>query len=165
MGKFDEKVAIVTGGTRGIGREIAVRLAEEGAVVVVNYSRSEADAVDTLEDLRGYNGLGEVMKCDMGDRDAVCAMVGGVVDTFGRIDILVNNAATGLSRPRGAIDSLPNHLHHTMEVNLFGPWFATQEAAKHMGAGGVIVNLLSLGSDRYLPNHAAVGISKGALQT
>jgi enoyl-[acyl-carrier protein] reductase III len=68
-----------------------------------------------------------------------------------------------LERPRGALDSLPKHLAHTLEVNVLGPWFCAQEAAKLMGDGGAIVNLLSPGSQRYLPRYAPVGVSKGAL--
>jgi enoyl-[acyl-carrier protein] reductase III len=95
----------------------------------------------------------------------VYALVETVAREFGRIDVLVNSAARGLERPRAAIDSLPKHLRHTMDVNLFGPWFAAQAAVKHMPEGGAIVNLLSPGSDRYLPKYAPVGVSKGALES
>jgi enoyl-[acyl-carrier protein] reductase III len=105
------------------------------------------------------------VQADVGDRDAVHAMVRTVAGEFGKVDVLVNSAARGLERPRAAIDSLPKHLHHTMDVNLFGPWFAAQEAVKHMPDGGAIVNLLSPGSDRYLPKYAPVGVSKGALES
>ena len=74
-------------------------------------------------------------------------------------------AARGLERPRAAIDSLPKHLHHTMDVNVFGPWFAAQAAVKYMTGGGAIINMLSPGSDRYLPKYAPVGVSKGALES
>jgi enoyl-[acyl-carrier protein] reductase III len=75
----------------------------------------------------------------------------------------VNSAARGLERPRGAVDSMPKHLLHTLEVNVLGPWFCSQEAAKLMPDGGSIVNLLSPGAQRYLPRYAPVGVSKGAL--
>jgi enoyl-[acyl-carrier protein] reductase III len=165
MGEFEGKVALVTGGTRGIGKAIALRLARDGADVVINYSRSAADAGATAEELRALGVRAEALQCDVGDRDAVFAMVQQAVERFARIDILVNSAARGLERPRPAIESLPKHLRHTMDVNLFGPWFATQAAAKHMPSGGAVINLLSPGSDRYLPRYAPVGVSKGALES
>jgi len=77
--------------------------------------------------------------------------------------VLVNSAARGLERPRGAVDSMPKHLKHSLDVNLFGPWFCSQEAARLMGDEGAIVNLLSPGAERYMPRYAPVGVSKGAL--
>jgi enoyl-[acyl-carrier protein] reductase III len=83
------------------------------------------------------------------------------------IDILVNSAARGLERPRNAMASLPNHLRQTFETNVLGPWFAAKEAAPLMEArgGGSIVNLTSLGAKRYTPGYAAVGVTKGSLDT
>lgn len=166
MGKaFEGKVVLVTGGTRGIGRAIALRFAGEGADVAVNYSRNREHAEAVADEIRALGVRALAVQADVGHRDAVHAMVGAVAQEFGRIDVLVNSAARGLERPRAAIESLPKHLHHTMDVNLFGPWFAAQEAVKHMPAGGAIVNMLSPGSDRYLPKYAPVGVSKGALES
>ena len=161
----DRRVALVTGGTRGIGRAIALRLARDGADVAINYSRSRDDAEATADEIRAVGVRALAVQADAGDRDAVFAMVASVVEAFGRIDVLVNSAARGLERPRAAIDSLPKHLHHTMDVNVFGPWFAAQAAVKHMPEGGAIINMLSPGSDRYLPKYAPVGVSKGALES
>lgn len=158
-------VALVTGGTRGIGKAIAVRLARAGADVAINYSRSKEHADAAVSELRALGVQAEALQCDVGDRDAVFAMVKAVAARFGRLDTLVNSAARGLERPRAAIDSLPKHLRHTMDVNVFGPWFAAQAAAPLMTEGGAIINLLSPGSDRYLPKYAPVGVSKGALES
>jgi enoyl-[acyl-carrier protein] reductase III len=160
---FAGKVALITGGTRGIGRAIALKLAAAGAHVAVNYSRNEEHAQAAVRDIQALGVEAEAYRCDIGDRDAVFAMVDAVAQRFGRLDVLVNSAARGLERPRPAIDSLPKHLHHTMDVNVFGPWFASQAAAKHMGEGASIINLLSPGADRYLPKYAPVGVTKGAL--
>ena len=165
MGGASARVALVTGGTRGIGKAIALRLARDVGAIGVNYSRNQAHADAVVEELRALGVEAAAWKCDIGDRDAVFEMVGGVAERFGRIDVLVNSAARGLERPRAAIDSLPKHLRHTMDVNLFGPWFATQAAAPHMREGGAVINLLSPGSDRYLPKYAPVGVSKGALES
>jgi len=159
------KVALVTGGTRGIGKAIALKLAREGADVAINYSRSKEHADAAVAELRALGVQAEAYQCDIADRDAVFAVVEAVGERFGRIDVLVNSAARGLERPRAAIDSLPKHLRHTMDVNVFGPWFATQAVLKYMTEGGAIINLLSPGSHRYLPKYAPVGVSKGALES
>ncbi len=165
MGQFDGKVALVTGGTRGIGKAIALRLARDGANVAINYSRSKESAEAAVTELQTLGVEAFALQCDVGDREAVFEMVKQVGERFGRIDVLVNSAARGLERPRAAIDSLPKHLHHTMDVNVFGPWFAAQAAVKYMAEGSAIINMLSPGSDRYLPKYAPVGVSKGALES
>ncbi len=165
MSIFSGKVALVTGGTRGIGFAIARKLAGEGAGVAINYSRSKESADAAVAELRALGVPAEAYQCDIGDREALFAMVQAVGERFGRIDVLVNSAARGLERPRAAIDSLPRHLKHTMDVNVFGPWFATQAALKHMREGGAIINLTSPGAGRYLPKYAPVGVSKGALES
>lgn len=159
------RLALITGGTRGIGKAIAMKLARGGADIAINYSRSKEDADAAVAELRALGVQSEAYQCDIGDRDAVFAMVDAVGKRFGHIDVLVNSAARGLERPRAAIDSLPKHLRHTMDVNVFGPWFATQAVVKYMTEGGAIVNMLSPGSDRYLPKYAPVGVSKGALES
>jgi enoyl-[acyl-carrier protein] reductase III len=144
---------------------VALKFASEGADVAVNYSRSQEHADAVVGDIESLGRKALAVKCDIGDRDAVFTMVESVATRFGHIDVLVNSAARGLERPRPAMDSLPKHLRHTMDVNVFGPWFATQAAAKHMPAGGAVINLLSPGSDRYLPKYAPVAVSKGALES
>jgi enoyl-[acyl-carrier protein] reductase III len=162
-GRFNGRVALVTGGTRGIGKAIALTFAREGANVAVAYSRSKEHADGAVTELRALGVDADAYQCDVGDREAVFAMVEAVAGRFGRIDVLVNSAARGLERPRPAIESLPKHLRHTMDVNVFGPWFAAQAAVKHMREGSSIVNLMSPGAERYLPKYAPVGVSKGAL--
>ncbi len=160
---FAGKVALVTGGSRGIGRACALRFAKLGANVVVNYSRSAEDAEATVREVEAMGVRGIALRADMGDRDAIVALFAQLRDEFGRLDVLVNSAARGLERPRGALDSLPRHLKHSMDVNLFGPWFCSQEAARLMEEGSSIVNLQSPGAERYLPKYAPVAVSKGAL--
>ncbi|MEX2245535.1 MAG: SDR family oxidoreductase [Dehalococcoidia bacterium] len=159
------RVALITGGTRGIGKAIALRFARDSAGVAVNYSRSREDADAAVAELRALGVRAEAVQCDIGDREAVFAMVDGVAERFGRLDVLVNSAARGLERPRPALESLPKHLRHTFDVNVLGPWFAAQAAARHMHDGGAIVNMLSPGAHRYLPRYAPVGVSKGALES
>jgi len=163
------KRAVILGGSRGIGRAIALRLAAEGCHIVVNYARSaeaaEATAAACRE--RGVEGVAE--RADVGDSEQLHALferAAGLSEGWGGgVDIVVNNAARGLERPRPAIEQRPKHLHATMDVNLFGPWAASQYALPLMEArgGGSIVNLLSPGATRYMPDYAAVGVSKAAL--
>jgi enoyl-[acyl-carrier protein] reductase III len=162
---FAGKVALVTGGSRGIGRACSLKLAGLGADVVVNYSRNEEAAEATAADVRALGAQALAARADLGDRQAILALFETVRAKFGRVDLLVNSAARGLERPRGAVDSLPRHLRHTLDVNVLGPWFCAQEASKLMPDGGAIVNLLSPGAQRYLPRYAPVGVSKGALES
>ena len=153
----------MTGGSRGIGRACVLKLASLGADVVVNYSRSAKDAEAAAREAEALGVRALPLQADMGDRDAIVSMFGTVKKELRRLDVLVNSAARGLERPRGAIDSLPKHLKHTIDVNLFGPWFCAQEAAKLMADGGAMVNMLRPGAQRYLPRYAPVAVSKGAL--
>ena len=158
------KRAVVLGGSRGIGRAIALRLAAEGVHVLVNYARSTEAAEATAEDCRAAGVESEAVKADIGNAEALAALFKHV-EQWGGLDILVNNAARGLERPRPAIEQKPKHLRATMEVNLFAPWHASQAAVPMMEArgGGSIVNLLSPGSWHYMPDYSAVAVSKAAL--
>ncbi len=158
------KRAVVLGGSRGIGRAIALRLAAEGVHVLVNYSRSAEAAEATAEQCRAAGVQSEAVQADIGDAEALTALFRHV-EQWGGLDILVNNAARGLERPRPAIEQKPKHLRATMDVNLFAPWQASQAAVPLMEArgGGAIVNLLSPGSWHYMPDYSAVAVSKGAL--
>ncbi|RLT27746.1 MAG: SDR family oxidoreductase [Chloroflexi bacterium] len=158
------KRAVVLGGSRGIGRAIALRLAAEQVHVIVNYVRSSEAAEATAAECRALGVEAEAMRADVGDAGELSELFKAVGD-WGGIDILINNAARGLERPRPAIEQRPKHLHQTMDVNVFGPWSAVQDVVPMMEArgGGVVVNLLSPGAWNYMPDYAAVGVSKGAL--
>ncbi len=157
--------ALILGGSRGIGRAIALRLAVEGVDVIVNYARSAAAAEQTAAECRANGVTAEIVQGDVGDPAELAAVFDSI--EAGGLDILVNNAARGLERPRPAIEQRPKHLHRTMDVNLFGPWQAAQAAAALMESrgGGSIVNLLSPGAHHYMPDYSAVGVSKAALES
>lgn len=164
---FNGKVALVTGGTRGIGRAIARKLGSQGAEVIINYVRREADAERTVAEFAEEGIAATAFRANLGDLDDVHTLFQQVKERYDGLDILINSAARGLERPRNAIASLPNHLRQTFETNVLGPWFASKEAMPLMEArgGGAIVNLTSLGAQRYTPAYAAVGVTKGALDT
>ena len=164
---FEGKVALVTGGSRTIGKAIALKLGGLGAEVVVNYARREEDARRTVEELTELGASAVALQANLADVEDIHRLMVAVKERCGGLDILVNSAARGLERPRPAISSLPNHLRQTFDLNVLGPWFATKEAAPLMEArgGGSVVNMTSLGARRYMPNYAAVGVTKGALDS
>jgi enoyl-[acyl-carrier protein] reductase III len=165
---FEGKTALVTGGSRGIGRAVARKLAAGGADLIVNYAHNEDAANETVAALKALGVKATALRADMGDLDEVHQLFVRAKAVAGGLDVLVNSAARGLQRPRSAMKSLPNHLRQTFDVNVLGPWFAAKAAAPLMEGrpgGGAIVNLTSLGAQRYMPNYAAVGVTKGALDS
>lgn len=162
------KVALVTGSTSGIGLGIARALAAEGADIAMNGFGDPA-AIEALRAgiAREFAVRAAYFAADMGQPAQIGAMVRAAQAALGGVDILVNNAARGLERPRPAIEQRPMHLHATMDVNLFGPWTAIQQAVPLMErrGGGAVVNLLSPGAWQYMPGYSAVGVSKAALES
>jgi enoyl-[acyl-carrier protein] reductase III len=157
------KVALVTGGGRGIGRAIVLRLASLGADLVVNYLRNSEAAERTAEAARELGVRAEAVRGHVGDPERVAAMFETVSKLYGRLDILVNNAASGVIRP--ALDLEPRHWDWTLNINARGAWLCAREAARLMPSGGHIVNISSLGSGRVLRDYVAVGVSKAALES
>ena len=164
---LEGKLALVTGGSRGIGRAIADKLGSLGAELILNYVRREADAERAVAEMAELGVTAAAYRANMGDIEEVRLLFQQLNERYGGLDILINSAARGLERPRNAIASLPNHLRQTFETNVLGPWFAAKEAMPLMEArgGGSIINLTSLGARRYTPAYAAVGVTKGALDT
>ena len=166
------KRALVIGGSRGIGRAISIRLAREGVHVFSAYSRSDEAAIATVKECRALGVEAEASKVDVGRNEELRELFEQIAEwapdkSDSGLDILVNNAARGLERPRRALKQRPGHLHRSMDVNVFGPWTAVQLATPLMEArgGGVVVNLLSPGAEHYMSDYAAVGVSKGALNS
>lgn len=158
------KLALVTGGGRGIGRAVAVALAERGADVLVNYLRNGDAAEVTAEAVRALGRRAETIRAHVGDPEKVDRMFGEVSDRWGYLDILVNNAASGVIRPLRELE--PRHWDWTMDINARGPWLCAKAAAGLMaGRGGRIIGISSLGGGRVLPEYAAVGVSKAALES
>jgi enoyl-[acyl-carrier protein] reductase III len=141
------KRALVLGGSRGIGRAIALRLAREGSHLLLTYSRSREPAEATAEECRALGVEAEALRSDAGKPEELALLLDRVREGGG-LDILVNNAARGLERPRPAIEQRPGHLHRAMDVNLFGPWRAAQLAVPLLeeGGGGAIVSKAALES-------------------
>jgi enoyl-[acyl-carrier protein] reductase III len=156
------KIALITGGSRGIGKAIALELGQRGATVVINYLKNHDAAKATVEELEALGIKATRIKAHIGDEAAVESLIAKIEDQFGRLDILINNAASGVMRP--AADLSTKHWDWTMNINARGPWMLSVAAARLMPNGGRIINLSSPGASRVLPAYFAVGVSKAAIE-
>jgi enoyl-[acyl-carrier protein] reductase III len=157
-----QKVALVTGSSRGIGKATALRLAKEGYDLVINYARSKTGALETAAEIEALGRKALVVKANVGDVDKIKLLFETIKNEYGRLDVFVNNAASGVQRPLMELEE--SHWDWTMNINSKALLFCAQEAAKLMDQGGKIVSISSLGSIRYLENYTVVGVSKAALE-
>jgi NAD(P)-dependent dehydrogenase (short-subunit alcohol dehydrogenase family) len=156
------KSALVTGGARRIGREIALALAGAGADVAITYRQSEKEATRTVEELSAMGASASAFACDVRSEASVRAAVDGVMERFGRLDILVNNAAVFET---ASLDSLTlEQWDAVFETNTRGPFLVAREALPHLRAvRGRIVNIGSLGGLQAWASHGHYCSSKAAL--
>lgn len=157
------KVALVTGGSRGIGRAIAVRLAESGASVAINYLRQATRANEVVDEIGGIGGRALAVRANVADAEDIDAMFSKLRSEFGRLDILISNAASGVLRP--ALELTRRHWQWTMEINAGTLLPLARHAVDLMPGEGSIVAVSSLGAVRAIPNYTAVGASKAALES
>jgi NAD(P)-dependent dehydrogenase (short-subunit alcohol dehydrogenase family) len=156
------RVAIVTGGTRGIGRAIAEGLVLAGADVVVASRKADACA-DTVQALEALGGKAMGVPMHMGDLDALEQLVENTVDRFGRLDIVINNAANGMTQPLANLT--PEAWDKSFSVNLRGPVFLARAAYPHLAASrhAAILNVISVGAITYAPSMSMYSGAKAAL--
>jgi enoyl-[acyl-carrier protein] reductase III len=159
---FKDKVALITGGTRGLGRAIALTLARDGATIALNYRRDEDSANRTLAEIRALAPRSILLKADMEEDAQVRALVEGAGKALGRIDILVVNAAATAFKPLLAVK--PHNLTRTFNLSVGGFVAAVQETSKFMGDGGRILMISGVDSMRYLPRHGVLGAAKAAME-
>ena len=160
---FEGKAVLVTGGSRGIGKEIALELARRGADIAFNYIRSHAAAAETQSEIEALGVRCLRVRAHLGDSDKIRQLFAEVAANFGKLDVLVNNAASGVQRSASELEE--KHWDWTMNVNAKAPWLCAIEASKLMPNGGSIVNITSQGSQKVLPYYFSVGISKAALES
>jgi glucose 1-dehydrogenase len=172
--KLDGKVALVTGSSQGIGQAIAVRLASEGAQVVINYRSSPEGAEETLEKAKATGGACHLAGCpeagvsvqaDVSVIEDVRSLIQEGIDHFGQLDILVNNA--GIMRHAPFWEVTEKEYDQVMDVNLKGTFFAAQSMVRHLmetQRSGRIINISSVHEELPFPNFAAYCTSKGGMK-
>jgi NAD(P)-dependent dehydrogenase (short-subunit alcohol dehydrogenase family) len=161
--RLKDRVALVTGGSRGIGRGIALAFAREGAAVVVSYRQSEAQAEETVAEARRAGGRAVAVQADVANLDQHERLIAAAREHFGRLDVLVNNAGIGVREP--FLEAKPETWDHIFGVNLKGAYFLSQRVAQIMARGraGKIINISSVHDVKPMPNNSIYNISKAAL--
>lgn len=159
------KIAVVTGASKGIGRACALRLAKDGMTVVVNYSHSDAEAAKAVEEIEAAGGDAVAYKADVSDLDQVKEMFKFVSDTYGRVDVLVNNA--GIVRDEYLLMLTQENLDKCLDLNIKGYFYCAQQAALKMFSqkSGVIVNMSSVSSKMALAGQSVYSATKGAVNS
>jgi len=160
---LEGKLALVTGSGRGIGRAVALKLASQGADIIVNFFRRRDAAEQTARDVEALGVKAKVIRANVGDPAKIDEMFDTIGNNFGHLDILINNAASGVGR--AVMDLDVKAWEWTMNINARAVLLCAQRAAKLMeGRGGKIISISSLGSFLVLPTYTIVGVSKAALE-
>lgn len=164
MASFTDKIVLVTGSGRGIGREIALRFAREGAHVVVNFFRNREFAEETAQEIRQHGRQALVVKANVGDPDQLAHLYKEIERYFDGLDVLIHNAASGYNRP--ALQQKLRGWEWTLNINARSLLFGAQHAVPLMRrrGGGAIVAISSMGSTRVLEEYVVVGTAKAAIE-
>jgi glucose 1-dehydrogenase len=163
--RLKDKIALVTGSSQGIGRAIAVRFAQEGADVVINYNRTANGAEEALAEVEEAGRRGLIVQADLGKVEDIRRMVKTSVEHFGRLDVLVNNAGLETHAPFWEVTEAD--YDRVLDVNLKGVFFAAREMVRHLMATkrrGKIVNISSVHEELPFPNFTAYCASKGGVK-
>jgi 3-oxoacyl-[acyl-carrier protein] reductase len=163
MSKLVNKVALITGGSRGIGAAIAKRLAADGASVAITYAKDANAASAVVKAIERNGGKAVAIQADAADIKAVKAAVEKTVETFGRLDVLVNNAGTAI--PKTFEETTLEEMDRVIDINVRGVFVATQAALKHMKSGGRIIMIGSCVGERMMtPGLVPYSATKGAVK-
>jgi enoyl-[acyl-carrier protein] reductase III len=157
------KIALITGGSRGIGRAIALKLAEAGCDVAIVYHNSHAEAEAACQSMRDMGRTAKAIQADVGDPQSVAEAGTAFRGTFERVDFLVSNAAIGVLRP--ALELTLKHWRRCLEINALALNSLAQQVVPIMPKGGRMIALSSLGALRAIPHYAFIGASKAALES
>jgi len=161
--KLEGKIALITGGSRGIGAAIAKRLAADGANVAITYTKGADAAASVIKEIERTGGKAIAIQADAADAGAVKAAVEKTVATFGRLDVLVNNAGTAIPKPFE--ETTLEEMDRMIGINIRGVFVATQAAMKHMKSGGRIIMIGSCVGERMMtPGLVPYSATKGAVK-
>jgi len=161
-GRLAGKVAVITGGDSGIGRAVAIAFAREGADVLISYLSEHEDAKDTAKYVEDAGRKCVLVAGDLADRAHVKTIIPKAVEEFGRVDVLVNNAAFQMSHP--SLDEVSDEeWDHTLAVNLSAMFTLCKDAIPHMGPGASIINSSSVNSDMPSPDLAPYAMTKAGI--
>jgi 3-oxoacyl-[acyl-carrier protein] reductase len=163
MSKLAHKVAVVTGGSRGIGAMIAKRLASDGATLAITYSKDATAASSVVKEIEQSGGKAMSVQADAANPEAVKAAVEKIVSTYGRLDVLVNNAGTAI--PKLFEETTLEEMDRVININFRAIMITTQVALKHMNDGGRIITIGSCVGERTMtPGLVAYSATKGAVK-
>jgi len=163
MSKLAQKVALVTGGSRGIGAAIAKRLAADGASVAITFAKDATSAAAVVKAIEADGGKAIAIQADAADIPAIQSAVDQTVAAFGQLDILVNNAGTAIPKPFE--ETSLEEMDRMIDINLRGVFIATQAALKHIKTGGRIITIGSCVGERlFTPGLVAYAATKGAVK-
>jgi 3-oxoacyl-[acyl-carrier protein] reductase len=161
--KLEGKIALITGGSRGIGAAIAKRLAADGANVAITYTKGADAAASVVKEIERAGGKAIAIQADAADADAGKAAVEKTVATFGRLDVLVNNAGTAI--PKTFEETTLEEMDRVLDINVRGVFVATHAALKHMNKGGRIIMIGSAVGERAVaPGLVPYAATKGAVK-
>lgn len=163
MAKLGNKVAFVTGGSRGIGAAIARRLAADGARVAITFSKGNEAAASVVKAIEAAGGEALAIQADAASAEAINTAVQQTITAYGGLDILVNNAGTAIPKPFE--EATLEELDHVIDLNIRGVFLATQAALKHMRTGGRIINIGSCVGERMMtPGLVSYSATKAAIR-
>ncbi|MGB5437846.1 MAG: SDR family oxidoreductase [Maribacter sp.] len=157
-----EKVILVTGSSRGIGKEIAILLAENGGKIVVNYANNEKEANDTVEQIKNSGGTAIAFKADVSKREQVTALFDKAIEHYGRVDVLINNA--GIMITKLLNETSEDDFIKQFDVNVKGTFNTLQEAFSRLSNNGIIINFSSSTVKMMLPSYALYSATKAAVE-
>ncbi len=161
-GKLDGKVAVITGSDSGIGKAVAILFAKEGCDIVISYLSEHTDAQDTKSQVEDLGRQCILISGDIGDEAFCQSIISQATDTFGRIDILVNNAAE--QHPQESIEQISStQLEKTFRTNIFSFFYLTKAALPHMSSTATIINTTSVTAYRGSPELLDYSATKGAI--
>ena len=159
---LENKVILITGASRGIGREVAILLSENGAKVVVNYSSSEEEANKTVAHITNNGGSAIAVKADVSQRDQVTMLFDKTIAKFGKLDVLINNA--GIMDNKLLKDHTQDDFSKVFEINVRGVFNTLQEAHNKLADNGIIINFSSSTTKLMLPKYALYSSTKAAIE-